>query len=277
MSFWRAIFLGIVQGVTEFLPISSSGHLAILQNLFHFSVSGASQLLFDVMLHIGTLLAVLAAYRKDLSGALRSVPSALHLRSSGGPSAGAGSRAKLLLYLLIGSVPLVFAMLAKRFVEGLYDDMFFISAALFATGLILYFSDRYGGGSKRLREMTALDALLIGFAQMLAVVPGLSRSGVTIAAGLFCGLRRPFSVKFSFLLSVPAVVGAFLLMLPETIAAGIDWSIVPACLAGMLTAAVIGYFSIRLLDRVARIGTFGGFAYYCWGAGILTFCLSLIA
>ena len=248
-----------------------------MQNLFHISAPVGSEMLFDVMLHVGTLLAVVVAYWKDLLGILHSVPSALRPHSRSAGESPDEPHAKLLLYLLIGTVPLVFAMLAKRFVEGLYDNLFFISAAFIATGLILYFSDRYGGGTKRLREMTWKDAFLIGLAQMLAVVPGLSRSGTTIAAGLFCGLRRPFSVKFSFLLSVPAVLGAFFFTLPDAIAAGIEWSVVPACIAGMLTSAVIGYFSIRLLDRIARIGTFGGFAYYCWGAGVLTFCLSLIS
>ena len=277
MSFWSAVFLGIVQGVTEFLPISSSGHLAVMQNLFHVSVPAGSEMLFDVMLHVGTLLAVVAAYWKDLIGALKSVPAALRSRGRTKETAEDEPHAKLLLYLLIGTLPLVFSMLAKRFVEALYDDMIFISVAFIATGLILYFSDRYGSGTKRLREMSVKDALLIGLAQMLAVVPGLSRSGTTIAAGLFRGLKRPFAVKFSFLLSVPAILGALCFTLPDAISAGVDLSFIPACIAGMLTSAVIGYFSIRLLDRIARIGTFGGFAYYCWGAGALTLCLSLIA
>ena len=277
MGFWRAIYLGIVQGVTEFLPISSSGHLAVMQNLFHITVPVGSEMLFDVMLHVGTLLAVVVAYWKDLLGVVRSIPAAFRPGSSAKDDVSDEPHAKLFLYLLIGTIPLILAMLLKHFVEGLYNDLFFISGAFVVTGLLLYFSDRYGGGTKRLREMTVKDALLIGLAQTLAVVPGLSRSGATIAAGLFCGMKRPFSVKFSFLLSVPAVLGAFVFTLPDAIAAGIDWAMVPACVAGMLTSAVIGYFSIRLLDRIARIGTFGGFAYYCWGAGALTFCLSLVS
>ena len=277
MNFWRAILLGVVQGVAEFLPISSSGHLAVLQNLFHISVQNGDELFFDVLMHAGTLIAVLLAYRKDLAAIARSVPVVFRRGKAGEGSTQSALSLRMLGLLLIASAPLIISVFCKRFVEQLYRDTFFIAVAFFVTGLILFFADRHAAGEKKLRETSASDAVVIGFAQVLAVVPGLSRSGATISAGLACGLTRPFAVKFSFLLSIPAIVGALIASLPDAIKAGLQISLLPAYLAGMLTSAVVGYFSIRLLDRIARIGSFGGFAYYCWGAGILTFLLSLIA
>lgn len=277
MNFWRAILLGVVQGVAEFLPISSSGHLAVLQNLFHISTPGENDLFFDVVLHAGTLIAVLLAYRRDLTAVVRSLPAIMHRGSQREGQAQSALRLRLLWLLLIATAPLILAFFCRRFVEQLYRDTFFIAAAFLATGLILFFSDRFALGEKKLKETSASDALVIGLSQVLAVVPGLSRSGATIAAGLCCGLTRPFAVKFSFLLSVPAILGALIASLPEALSAGPQLSMLPAYLAGMLTAAVVGFFSIRLLNRIARIGTFGGFAYYCWGAGLVTFFLSLIA
>ena len=277
MNLWRAILLGVVQGVAEFLPISSSGHLAVLQKLFHVSAPGENDLFFDVVLHLGTLVAVLLVYRKDLASIVRSVPAVFHRgNKQKGPTQAALSF-RLLGLLLIATAPLVIAYFCKPFIERLYSDTFFIAAAFVATGLILFFSDRYASGEKKLKETSASDAVVIGFAQMLAVVPGPSRSGTTIAAGLSCGLTRPFAVKFSFLLSVPAILGALVASLPDAISAGPQAALVPAYIAGFLTSGVVGYFSIRFLNRIAHIGSFGGFAYYCWGAGILTFILSLIA
>lgn len=272
MNIFNAIFLGIVQGIAEFLPISSSGHLAVFQNLFHISVA-EDDLFFDVLLHLGTLVSVLLVYRKDILSMLKELFAPK--QSSDGNESGMSRR--LFWLLVVATVPLVLAAVFKDFVEGLYENLFFISAAFLVTGCLLFFSDRFGSGKKRVKEASVTDALIVGAGQMLAVVPGLSRSGTTIAAGMFCGFKRSFAVKFSFLLSIPAIVGAAVASLPDAIRAGIEWSNLPMYLAGMLTSAVLGYFSIRLLDRISRKGAFGGFAYYCWGAGILTFFLTLIS
>ncbi|MBR2080721.1 MAG: undecaprenyl-diphosphate phosphatase [Oscillospiraceae bacterium] len=277
MNFWHAILLGVVQGIAEFLPISSSGHLAVLQNLFQISAPGENDLFFDILLHIGTLFAVLLAYRKDISAFIREAPAVLRKKTNEKTQKSASLSLRLLLLLIIAAAPLVLVLFFKRFVEQLYYDTFFISAAFAVTGLILFLSDRYAAGEKDLKETSVTDALVIGFAQTLAVVPGLSRSGATISAGLCCGLSRPFAVKFSFLLSIPAILGALLASIPDAIAAQQQLSLLPLYLSGMLTSAVLGYFSIRLIDKISKTGTFGGFAYYCWGAGLLTFFLSLIA
>jgi len=133
-----------------------------------------------------------------------------------------------------------------------------------------------GRGNKDVKSASILDVLLVGIAQAIAVVPGLSRSGTTIAAGMSRGFDRAFAVKFSFFLSIPAVLGANILSIADALEAGIDWSLMPVYLVGVITAAVSGYLSIRLLKFITRKGSFGGFCYYCWGAGLVTMILFLI-
>ena len=146
-----------------------------------------------------------------------------------------------------------------------------------AMEFLLFLSDRLPRGTKTARNASMVDALLVGAAQAVAVVPGLSRSGTTIAAGMARGFDRSFAVKFSFLLSIPAVLGANVLSIADAVRAGIDTSLLPVYLVGVVVAMVSGYAAIGLLRFIARKGRFGGFAYYCWGAGLVTLILSLIS
>lgn len=179
--------------------------------------------------------------------------------------------------IIVATLPLFLILPVKDLVEGLYQNTFFIAFALAVTGLLLFLSDRMNRGTKTARNATMLDALLVGVAQAVAVVPGLSRSGTTISAGLARGFDRTFAVKFSFLLSIPAVLGANLLSIVDAAKAGIDTKLLPVYLVGVLVAMISGYAAISLLRYIARKGRFGAFAYYCWGAGIVTLILSLIA
>ena len=154
-------------------------------------------------------------------------------------------------------------------------NTFFIGFAFLMTGVLLFAADRMGHGNKSERGATLGDAVMVGLAQAVAVVPGLSRSGTTISAGLLRGFDRNFAVKFSFLLSIPAVIGANLVSLVKAFAAGVEWSMVPKYLVGVVVAFVSGYFAIYLLRMIVQRGKFGGFAYYCWGAGLVTLILSL--
>ena len=140
---------------------------------------------------------------------------------------------------------------------------------------ILFFSDRMARGRKTERTATVLDALLVGCAQALGTLPGISRSGITISAGMLRGYDRTFAVRFSFLMSLPAVFGATLLELIDAVQAGIDTSLLPVYLVGMLVAGVVGYFAIRLVNLLAGKGKFGAFAYYCWAAGAISLAASL--
>lgn len=267
MSLWFALLLGLVQGVAEFLPVSSSGHLALLQHFFRSELPGESALLFDVLLHLGTLGAVLAAYRRELGAMLRALPPR--------PGAGEGGEGRLLGLLCLGSLPLVPAVLLKGRIEGLFAKPLFIGCALLFTGCLLYLSGRVLPGGETEKTAKASRALGVGCAQALALLPGVSRSGSTIAAGLFLGFRRDFAVRFSFLLSVPAVLGAGALELRELARTGFDPSLLPPCALGASAAAVSGFFAIRLVQRLTEGGRSGLFAWYCWGAGALAILLTI--
>ena len=276
MSFFDAILLGIIQGLAEFLPISSSGHLSVFQTFFGLAENGSDNLFFDVLLHLGTLAAVFAAYWAEIKAIVLEGLSMVGLRKlPRGQKPDRLSR-RMILFIIAATVPLVVVLPVKDVVDGLYSNTIFIGCAFLLTGTLLFLSDRMTRGNKDLRSATIVDVLLVGCAQAIAVVPGLSRSGSTIAAGLARGFSREFAVKFSFLLSIPAVLGANLLSLIDAAQSGIDWSLMPMYLAGVVTAAVSGYLAIRLLKFITQRGSFGAFCYYCWGAGLVTLILSLI-
>ena len=276
MTYWNAVLLGLVQGLAEFLPISSSGHLAVLQNFL--AIGGMeNHMLFDVLLHLGTLAAVILAFWKDVRDVFREGTRMLHLRRTPRGAKPNRRERRLISFLILATLPLVPAAFASGLVESLYSNTFFIGFAFLMTGFLLFAADRMGHGNKDERSCTASDALIVGLAQAVAVVPGLSRSGTTISAGMLRGFDRNFAVRFSFLLSIPAVVGANLVSLVKAIAGGVDWSCVPMYLVGVLCAFVSGYFAIYFLRLVVQRGKFGGFCYYCWGAGLVTLLLSLIS
>lgn len=276
MSYLQAIILGLVQGITEFLPVSSSGHLAILQNFLGME-STENHLLFDVLLHLGTLGAVFVAYWSDIRGLTREGLEMLHLKKPRRGQKPDMLRRRLILFILLATLPLVLVVFLRKAVESLYTNTFFIGFALLVTGGLLFAADRLGHGTKNERNATIGEVMLVGFSQALATVPGLSRSGTTISAAMFCGFERSFAVKFSFLLSIPAVLGANLLTLVDAVQAGIDFSLVPVYLTGVLAAFLSGFFAISLLRILVQRSRFGSFAYYCWGAGLVTLILSLVA
>ncbi|MBR6207530.1 MAG: undecaprenyl-diphosphate phosphatase [Oscillospiraceae bacterium] len=275
MSILSAIFLGLVQGVTEFLPVSSSGHLAVLQNIFHLQTAEQGHMFFDVLLHLGTVISILAVYWKDV--AYIATDSVDLVRAMRGASEGDREHpgGRMLLMLIIGTLPLFLILPFHDRLEQLYYKTGFIAAAFLLTGCILFISDKIQPGRKTARTMTVVDALLIGVCQAIATIPGISRSGSTISAGIATGLNRSFAMKYSLLMSVPAVLGANLLSLIKALKDGVDWSLLPAYLIGMAVAMVTGYFSILLLQRLLNKGKFGKFAYYLWGLGVVTLIASL--
>lgn len=276
MSYISAIILGLVQGVAEFLPISSSGHLSLFQHFFQLTDVEHDHMFFDVLLHLGTLVAVFFAYRRDIGELLREFFSMIHLRKlPQGQTPDIPAR-RMILMIIVATLPLLLVFPIKDRVELLYQNTFFIAFALVLTGTLLFVSDRMPRGHKTAGTATMTDALLVGLAQAVAVVPGLSRSGTTISAGMARGFDRTYAVKFSFLMSIPAVLGANILSIVDAVKAGIDTSLLPMYLVGVVVAMVSGYASISLLRFIARKGRFGGFAYYCWGAGLVTLILSLI-
>jgi len=271
-----SILLGLIQGLAEFLPISSSGHLAIAERLLtSFQVSDVPKF-FDVLLHLGTLAAVFAAYRQEIMDMIveffQGVGDLLHHTT---PNPVPPSR-RLILLIIVGTLPLFLILPIKDTIEGLSENLLFVGLALIFTGCLLLASDSVTKGRKTERSATLLDAVLVGLAQAVATCPGISRSGTTITAGCFRGFERRFAVRFSFLLSIPAVLGANILTLKDALETGVNWAETPVYLVGVLVAAVSGYFCIRLLRMIADKGRFGWFAYYCWAAGALTVLLHLL-
>lgn len=269
MSTWMAVFMGFVQGVAEFLPISSSGHLSLMQHFFGFEEVDN---LFNILLHFATLIAVCVVYWKDIVEMVleffRGLASLLTKRGSREVDRPPEAR-RLVLLVILGTLPLLLVIPIEDKVELLGNSPIFVSIALLVTGFILFFSDRMARGKKNGRTATVVDALLVGVAQAFATVPGLSRSGCTISAGMLRGFDRKFAVRYSFLLSLPAVLGATLLKVVKTISdGGINTALLPKYLIGMVVAGVVGYFSIRLVQLLADKGKFGKFSIYCWIAGI---------
>ena len=276
MSYLTAVLLGLVQGVTEFLPVSSSGHLAIAEQLLN--LQGASNVpgFFDVLLHLGTLVAVFIAYWDDIRDMIVEFFAGIgDLAHHSTPNPVPPAR-RLILLIIVGTLPLFVMVPFRHFFSSLGDNMYFIGGALIFTGILLFVSDRVHHGRKTEKTATLLDALLVGLGQAVALCPGISRSGMTITTGCFAGFERKFAVRFAFLLSIPAVIGANILSLKDAIDAGIDWASVPAYLVGVAVAAVSGYACIRLLRYIAEKGRFGAFAYYCWAVGALTLVLTVL-
>ena len=276
MSFLHSILLGIIQGVTEFLPVSSSGHLAIAEHLL--GMEGASEIpeFFDVLLHLGTLVAVFVAYWKEICDIVREFfrgcGDLIHRTT---PERIPPAR-RMILLIIVGTLPLLLILPVKDKIEALADSMWFVGGALLFTGCMLFFCDRVKKGRKSEKSATLLDVLIVGVAQAVATCPGVSRSGMTITTGCFRGFERSFAVRYSFLMSIPAILGANLLAVKDAAEAGIVWGDVPAYLAGVIVSAVVGYACIRLLRFIANKGRFGVFAYYCWIVGALVLVLTAI-
>ena len=276
MSYLSAIFLGLVQGVCEFLPVSSSGHLAVLQNVFHLQTAEEGHLFFDVLLHLGTVFAIILAYWRDILNIIYdSIAFVQEARFAPPQERREHPGGRFLLLLVIGTLPLFVILPFQDSLEELYYNTRFIAITFFLTGCILFVSDKMAPGRRNERNMRVLDAILVGAAQAIATIPGISRSGSTITAGIATGQSRSFSMKYSLLMSVPAVLGANLLSLIKALRGNVDWSSLPAYLVGTLVAFVAGYFSIVLLRRLLDTGKFGKFAYYMWGVSVFTLIASL--
>ena len=275
LTYPMSVILGVVQGVAEFLPISSSGHLTLFQ---HFLGMPEPDNLFNILLHFATLIAVFVYYWQDIWEMILEFFRTIRDIVSRTPSRGEPPAARRqILLLIVATLPLFLVLPIKNYVEQVGNYPAAVSCILILTGVILFFSDRMAKGRKNARNTTLTDALLIGVAQGFATVPGLSRSGTTIAAGMALGLDRKFAVRFSFLMSLPAVLGATILEVVDVIQAGsIDTSLLPVYLLGMIVAGVVGYFAIGLVNLLAAKGKFGAFAYYCWIAGAIFLVLSLM-
>jgi undecaprenyl-diphosphatase len=246
----QSIVLGLVQGLTEFLPISSSGHLVVVPAMAGWD---DPSLTFDLVLHVGTLLAVVAVYRDDLWALARGVAGL-------GPDP-TGAR-RLATLLVVGSIPAGAAGLALgAFFEDRFEEPIWASAQLAVTGVILLAAEHLAGRAlRRPRDVDAPRAAAIGVAQAVSILPGISRSGTTIAAGIALGVDRPTAARFSFLLSIPAIAGAALTKVPDVTDGTFD--LTAAVAAGFAVSAITGYLAIQVFLRYLRTHSMRPFAYY---------------
>ena len=269
MTYFMSILMGIIQGVAEFLPISSSGHLALFQTFFGMENMEEKYMFFTVLLHFGTLISVCMVYWRDIVDMIREFflgIAALAGRKDTGVAPPPARR--MVMLIIIATVPLFVMVFLRDAVNQLFSNSIMVSCALLATGFILFFSDRMARGHKTARNATVADALIVGCGQALAVIPGLSRSGTTISVGMMRGFDRAFAVRFSFLMSLPAVLGANVLEIKDALASNFPIEELPMYLVGVAVSAVVGYFAIRLVKSLSDKGKFGKFAYYCWAVGL---------
>lgn len=269
MSILEAIIVGIVQGLTEFIPISSSAHIILAQDLLGVKQPGIT---FEIVVHLGTLISVFWVFYDDiirLIKAFLSIPKAL-LNKDSFESLQTKDERNFIYMLIIATIPTaVIGFLFKDFFSSVYAYTKVIGFTLLITGGILWLSQRMASGYKREGNITLLDSVIIGLFQGLAIFPGISRSGSTIAGALFRNLDRETAVRFSFLLSVPAILGATVLEISEAVAVGFDTSLAIPYLAGLVFSAIAGIIAIKWLVALLKSGKLHYFSYYCWTVGIL--------
>ena len=273
MDIIQGIIIGIVQGLTEFLPVSSSAHLVFIQKI----LGVQSSLAFDTFLHLGTLIAVMWFFRYDIYKMILSWLSSIRDILSGRFREGFYSDPykRLAWYVILATIPVgIVGVLFEDSVDSLFAGALYVPAFfLFVTGTILYLSQRMTSGEINYNTITKKEALFMGLGQACAILPGLSRSGTTIAAGLTIGLNKEFAAKFSFILSIPAILGAFLLQVKD-IGSAMDANFLPVFL-GFIASIIAGYMAIKWMLDLIQNKSLDIFAYYCWIIGILVFMGSI--
>jgi len=250
MDLIQILILAIIQGITEWLPISSSGHLVVVQQ--HLGLQEVP-LIFDVSLHVGTLCVVVVAFRKDIVEIVKALYK-LDFESEEG---------KLAMYIVLGSIPTaIIGLLFHDIFKLLFNSTLAVGTALIITGFILYFSKLRKNGE----ELSYLDSLLIGIAQGVAIAPGISRSGVTLSMGFLRRIKKEVVFRYSFLLSIPAVIGATVMESKDLMVGEVDMVVL---LFGVVVSMVVGYVSLKLLLKIVLKEEFHLFAYYCWIIGLI--------
>jgi undecaprenyl-diphosphatase len=280
MEWLESLVLGVVQGITEFLPVSSDGHLLLTQNLFAWltgvAKTGKENLFFDVILHLGTTAAILVHYRREIAECLRGL-------SAANDEPAAFRRSEIVRVGLLAAVatsPLIpLALFFKKMIEKTFEGFTFVGFGFLITAAVLVVTAwlKRRDGAKGPAEMTWLDALLIGVAQMFAPLPGVSRSGLTIATALALGLSRTWAVGFSLLIAVPAILGAAVWEMRHVELNSLSADRMSQAVAGTILAGVVGYFAITWLTRIVRSGRIWYFAVYLVVLGIVVLTLAASA
>ncbi len=272
MTLLQAFVLGLVQGATEFLPVSSSGHLVLVPWVLGWRLEPQAAFVFDILVQWGTLVALVAFYWRDLVAMVRAVILGLARRR---PLE--DPLARLGWLIAAASLPAAIAgLLLKDAVESAFNSPTAVSAFLLGTAVLLFLSERLSRQTRQLSELTLIDALWVGLAQALALLPGISRSGSTIAGGLTRGLRRPEAARLSFLMFVPVMLGAGVIALKDLAGAPAPAAQLPGLAVGFLTSAVVGYPAIRWLLGYLSRRSLTPFALYCLVVGLGGLLLSVL-
>lgn len=283
MSIFEAMLLGVIQGLTEFLPVSSSGHLAICEQLLGIDTDGG--LLFDVLLHLGTLGAIFAAFKKDIKRlileAFRIVrdiwynlltfwKNLVNREENRYRKIIGNNYRKFVVMIVVSAVPTgLIGYWMEGTVEVASQTLLFPGLGLLVTGILLLVVDFVETGKKIPKDASFKNALIVGICQGISAFPGISRSGTTITAGLLCGFNRKFAVKFSFLMSIPAILGAVILELTEAVGgSGITGAFAANSIVGMIFAGIVGFFCIRKMLVLVQRKKLRYFSYYCFIIGI---------
>ena len=272
MSILQAVFLGFIQGLTEFLPVSSSGHLAIFQKLFHMKTDFG--VLFDVLLHVGTLASVFLIFRKDIMLLIKEFIGMIadlfaKIRDPYVVVINSAYR-KFVLLIIVSTIPTgVLGFVAKDFVTYASGSLLITGICLIITSGALFFADMQPEGRKSVKSASYLNAFEIGMAQGVATMPGLSRSGLTITACLACGFKREFAFKYSFIMSIPAILGATILELKDITKAEISGSMILNCIVGMVVAGIVGFVALKLMIGIVKNKKYIFFSIYCFVAGLV--------
>lgn len=278
MTLIQSLILGIVQGLAEFLPISSSGHLAVIQNFM--GLKPDSILTFTVMLHFGTLVAIFVVYRKDIAALIIELFLTLKDIFTGkGLQMNKNETRHLGVMIVVATIPTaIMGLLFNDFFESLYSNNIFIGIGLLITGTCLYLAEKRGGGRRDNMGMNIRNALFIGICQGIAICPGISRSGATMVGGLACRFNREHTVRFAFLISIPSVLGAFIMELPDAMyAASTTSGGTGILIAGVIVSAVSGYLAIRIMIRAVTNQKLMIFSVYTWLAGAALIIYTIIA
>jgi len=271
LEIFRAVFLGIVQGLTEFLPISSSGHLALAQAIFGYEESG---LTFEVFVHFGTVVSVLVAFRSEIGDILGALFHGLVRPGQWAHLWKTNPNFRMNWLILIGIIPAGIAgFMVEEFVDQAFQNPLLVGVMLLVTALILW-SSRYA--TIKDSHLDWKKSILVGLAQTLAIIPGISRSGTTITAGMWLKLNPELAAKFSFYLAIPVILGASFIKLLDIFSTGIPQGGLWALVAGTIAAFLSGWVAIVFLMELLRKGKFSWFAVYCAIVGLLTIGISLV-
>lgn len=274
MSIWNAILLGIVQGFAEFMPVSGSGHIALLQHLFGIQTNG-DYYFFQALLHAGTLIAILYVFRVELKS-IRIQLRENRMQQYRNEPVKRYPKVRLVVLVGIGCIPMILAVPFYTMFSTLASKTAFVAVTLILNGGLIWVTELMSEGDYTESNLPVVKALIIGLCQFAAIIPGISRVSSAYGSAVACGLKREKALRFTYFLSIPALIGIVVTDLIVAISRGVTIAEVPGALFGMVMAILAGVLSLRLMRSVLKLNQMGNFAYYCWVMGAVALILTFI-